>query len=270
MESARYGIRRRGAGWHDEFAAGLADPETLLRGEDVRFLKQEPGGRAVALVTIAATRLVVKAYDESRAKHLLQSLVEGSAAARAARGIDRIAAAGLHGPQLVAVVEPAAFLKRRSWLVTVALDGVSPDVGWLQLSEAQRIRVATTLGTALRTMHARGVYPQDARSANWLLVRDRQEPVLVDLDRVRLYRRISWRRRMKNLAQLHRDLFRGGGPGEVAFAAAYAGSEDPAVVEDVRSRIVEHSSAMDARVARRGAARERRAKRAEQAAPVQR
>lgn len=259
MPSARPIVRRRGPGWCDRFAPALADPDALLRSDGARVLKQEPGGRAVALVTLDDTVIVVKAYDESRPKHVLQSLFEGTAAARAARGIDRVTAAGLRAPELVAILEPATWLKRRSWLVTRALAGPSADADWDRLSEERRVHVATALGTVLRAMHARGLYPQDARAANWLLVGANEDPVLVDLDRVRVYRRLSWRRRMKNLAQLHRDLFRDGGPAEAAFVAAYEASTEPAAVNDARARLVERSRAMDEMVARRGAARQRRA-----------
>ena len=259
MPIARPIVRRRGPGWCDRFAPALADPDALLRSDGARVLKQEPGGRAVALVTLDGTVVVVKAYDESRLKHVLQALLEGTAAARAARGIDRFAAAGLPAPQLVAVLEPATVLKQRSWLVTRAIDGVAADTDWDALPEERRVQVATALGTVLRTMHARGLYPQDARAANWLLVRNSDTPVLVDLDRVRVYRHLSWRRRMKNLAQLHRDLLRDGGPPEAAFVAAYEASTEAAAVHDARARLVERSRAMDEMVARRGAARQRRA-----------
>ena len=105
----------------------------------------------------------------------------------------------------------------------------------------------------LRSLHAAGLYPQDLRAANVLVARENPpEFVLVDLDRVRRYRRLSWRRRRKNVVQVHRSVGRGAPRREsLRFLQRYLGNPSPSELRRVAAELVALGERKDAEYARR-------------------
>lgn len=205
-----YRVVQLGEAWRPEFAPSLADPERVLARPDTRILKRGRSGRIVGIADVEGDALVLKVFVESSFSDALERLVLGSAASRVARGIARMRAAGFRAPELVAVLEKRGYSGGiRSCVVTrVVTDGRRADEIWDGLSRRDRIEFGRRLALFVRELHARGLYPQDLSAANLICVRqeDGWQIVLVDLDRVRAYRRLSWRRRRKHLVQIERSL----------------------------------------------------------------
>ncbi len=252
-----YRLTRQGPAWRPAFATPLQDPEALLGGRAARLLKPHGGGRTVARVVIDGIAIVVKVFDESRPKHMLARLLAGSAAARGASGLTRLAEAGFHVPGFVATLETNGLVTAwRSCLVTEFVSGEPAESVWAQLTGPDRLRFAAHFGGHLRAIHACGLYPQDARVANWLVAdKSRSDLVLVDLDRVRRYRRLAWSRRLKNLVQLQRWLAISGSPEEQdSFLRAYLGSERAGEIDTVRATLVQATRRKQAELERRARA----------------
>jgi tRNA A-37 threonylcarbamoyl transferase component Bud32 len=94
---------------------------------------------------------------------------------------------------------------------TLVMEDGGPDLdAWIasslaSVSEAVRLELADALGTLLGRLHRRGIYHADLKATNvsW---KPGGAPRLLDYARVRFARRVSRRRRVKNLAQLNAAL----------------------------------------------------------------
>jgi hypothetical protein len=166
-------------------------------------------------------------------------------------------AAGFEAPEVVAVLERRRFgLPLVSCAVTTYVPGPALDALWRDRVGAARRRLMLAFADYLRRLHAAGVYPQDLRAANVLVASE--EPtrfVLVDLDRIRRYRRLSWRRRRKNLVQVYRSAGRGASLAERArFLRSYLGRHAPGEVRAIGAEIERVGRMKDAEYARRRAA----------------
>jgi tRNA A-37 threonylcarbamoyl transferase component Bud32 len=246
-----YRIIERGPAWNDERGGALLEPEELLARPDTRMLKRRDAGRTVGMLRLDGEDVVVKLYEEDGVIDAIERLLLGSAAARAARSIGRMRAAGFACPDLVAVLEtPLAQRPRRSVLVTRAVEGERADEARERLPAEERVRLAERLGAYVRELHARGVYPQDLWMTNLIAARDGGDWrwVLVDLDRVRVYRDVSARRRLKNVVQIDRSLGRLWTAEErQAFLAGYLGPVDREEFDRWEARIATESRRKDER-----------------------
>jgi tRNA A-37 threonylcarbamoyl transferase component Bud32 len=206
-----YRLRQQGPGWRAAYAERLMKPEELLARPETRILKKGRSGRIVGITPVDGTPLAIKVFVESALVDLLERALLGSGAARVARNVSRMQASGMAVPVLVAVLERGGLRTRRSCVVTEAVDGQRANELWPQLTGTQRKRFVDTLAAFMRDLHRRGLYPQDTSAANLIVepVDATWRIVLVDLDRVRKYRTVSWKRRRKNLIQLERSLRRG-------------------------------------------------------------
>jgi tRNA A-37 threonylcarbamoyl transferase component Bud32 len=203
-----YRLRQRGPGWRPAYAEALTQPEELLARPQTRILKKGRSGRIVGITPVDGTPLAIKVFVESSVIDMLKRAVLGSGAARVAGNVARMQAAGMGAPALVAVLERGGVRTRRSCVVTEVVDGHRANELWSSAAPAERPRLSESLGDYMRTLHGRGLYPQDTSAPNFLVRRqgDSHDIVLVDLDRVRQYRTLSWKRRRKNLVQLERSL----------------------------------------------------------------
>lgn len=244
-------VARRGPAWNDAYARALLDPEGLLARRDTRTFKHRDAGRTVGLVILDDTALVLKLYEETGVVDRVERLLLGSPAARAADGIGRMSAAGFEVPELVAVLEttPRAAVLGSALVTRPVGGGERADHAFERLTALERRRFASALGEYLRSVHERGVYPQDLWMTNLVAVpRARGWTwVLVDLDRVRVYRRLAWKRRLKNLVQIERSLGRGADAEERAcFLASYLGPVSRDELRRVGDEIVAASRLKDA------------------------
>lgn len=236
--------------------AELLAVEGLLADPRARVL--QAGDRTtVAAIAVGGTELVLKRYRERTLARVLETAALGSGAARMRRGAARLRAAGFDAPEVVAVLERRRFgLPIASCAITVRVPGPPLDALWRARAGSARRRLTTAFADYLRAVHAAGVYPQDLRGANVLVpTEDPPRFVLVDVDRVRRYRRLSWRRRRKNLVQVHRSVGRGAPLRDaVRFLRRYLSRPSPGAVRRAGADILRVARGKDAEYARRRAA----------------
>ncbi len=247
MPESSYAVRHGAAG------PALRAVDTLLAAPGTRILKA--GSRAtVAAVETAEGVLVVKRFRDDTPLRALVALALGSSAQRVWRASALMRDAGFTVPEPVAALE-----QRRFWVAvrscSIARFVAGPPLDELWRARHGAARRALTIGFAdyLRRLHAAGLYPQDLRAAN-VLVPTENPPVfvLVDLDRVRRYPRLSWRRRRKNVVQVHRSVGRGAPRREsLRFLQRYLGNPSAAELRRVAAEIVALGRRKDAEYARR-------------------
>jgi hypothetical protein len=116
-------------------------------------------------------------------------------------------------------------------LVSAAVDGALPAGRfWVEQAPARsladRRRFLREAGGRLRRLHDVGFYSRDANADNFLVRFRAGKPEfwLIDLETLREVGKVSYRRRMKNLAQLH-NLLRGrvSAPDRMRVLEAYLG-----------------------------------------------
>ncbi len=247
MPEAPYTLRHGAAGPH------LCAVETLLCAPGTRILKN--GSRAtVAAVETPDGALVLKRFRDDSPLRLAVALALGSSAHRVWQASRLLAAAGFDVPAPVAALERRRFgLPLRSCSIARFVAGPALDELWRARRGAARRALTIGFADYLRRLHAAGLYPQDLRAANVLVPRENPPLfVLVDLDRVRRYRRLSWRRRRKNVVQVHRSVGRGAPRREsVRFLRRYLGDPSAAELRRVAAEIVRLGERKDAEYARR-------------------
>jgi len=206
--------------------AQLLAVDEVLRGHGVHLLKDE-ARTTVAVLAIGGTELVLKRFREETLVRVLEVLALGSGAMRVWEGAARMRAAGFPAPEIVAVLERRRLgLPTRSCAVARRVPGMPLDELWRARRGAARRALTVAFADYLRRLHQAGLYPQDLRGANILVASETPAIfVLVDLDRVRRYRRVTWRRRRKNLVQVHRSVGRGAARSEgLRFLRRYLGT----------------------------------------------
>lgn len=234
--------------------------EDVIAGSSARVLKE--GLRTtVAVIAQGGTEIVLKRFREDAIVHRLESLFVGSGASRVWRGAALLARAGFPAPEVLAVLERRRFgLPFRSCVVVRYVEGRTVDELWRDRTGLARRALTVAFARYLRRLHDAGLYPQDVRGAN-VLVETEDPPVfvLVDLDRVRRYRHVSWRRRRKNLVQVHRSVGRDAALREqLRFLRHYLGEAHRNERRGVLREILEQSRVKDAEYQRRRRMVERR------------
>ncbi len=247
MPDAPYVIRHGSAG------AELRAVDQLVAAPTTRLLKEGSRATVVAVDTAEGT-LVLKRFHDAAPLRVLVALALGSTAHRVWQATVLMREAGFPVPELLAALERRRFgVPVRSCSVTRWIDGPPLDVLWRSRHGAARRALTIAFADYLRHLHAAGLYPQDLRAANVLVAREHPPLfVLVDLDRVRRYPRLSWRRRRKNVVQVHRSVGRGAPRREgLRFLTRYLGNPGAAEVRRVATEIVELGRRKDAEYARR-------------------
>jgi len=247
MRDESYAVRDGAA------APELRAVERLLTAPGTRVLKD--GSRAtVAAVATADGTLVLKRFRDGSPLRLLVTLALGSSAHRVWQATALMRAAGFRVPEPIAALERRRFgAPTRSCSIARWVDGPALDELWRTRAGAARRSLTIGFADYLRRLHEAGLYPQDLRAAN-VLVASENPPVfvLVDLDRVRRYRRLSWRRRRKNVVQVHRSVGRGAPRREsLRFLQRYLGNPSAAELRRVADEIVSMGRRKDVEYARR-------------------
>lgn len=214
------------------------DADALLTRPDCRIVKLQRKV-AVGRVETGAGVLWVKRYNVFAARVALASLVRPSPAFGAWSGAAALRARGFATPDVVAAIEERrGGVLRKSFFVTREVaDARTADLRWADiLADAAPARrrarraLARALGRLFGRLHARGVYHNDLKDVN-VLVRgpaDDPELVLLDLERVRVFRRVGRGRRRKNVVQLDRTLGRRASRTDrLRFLHAYLGHAEP-------------------------------------------
>jgi len=168
------------------------------------------GGRTRIVHTQRSeSALVVKRSRAGGLRRALADRFRGTPAARAFRAGHRLGLLGVYAPRPLAFLESRRFgIPWQSWLVMEAvgeadLDGFRPDAG------EPAARHARALGLWLAELHAWGIAHRDLKAGNLRLDKSGDGGArywLLDLEDVRLGRRIPQRARRRALAQLNASI----------------------------------------------------------------
>ncbi len=213
-------------------AAAVSVPEDLLAAPNARTVKDHRR-TAVASVRVCGREVFVKRFKPYVWYRRLESAWVATAARRCWKASALLERAGFAVAPALAMVEVRRFfLPADSYFVTGAVPGAMPAGRlWLEgkLGSVERRRVLLSGAKTLRRLHDAGFYSRDANADNFLI---RVAPgaeiefFLLDLENMRRLRRVSRRRRVKNLVQLQRPV-RGSmrRADQVRFVRAYLGGD---------------------------------------------
>jgi len=201
----------------------LADSDGLLADPTCEIIKDQKKitvGRLTLGVGTVPYEIYIKRYNVFSLRHRLVSPFVMSGALRALHG-----ATVLRRWKIPSVV-PLGAVERRSWGVLAKsffiseeiTGGKTVDAYWRDdlrclpgaAGQRQRRDFLVRLGELFQMLHGRAIYHNDLKDANILAARRQQTTAffLLDLEGVRQCRRLSEKRRVKNLVQLHRTLGR--------------------------------------------------------------
>jgi tRNA A-37 threonylcarbamoyl transferase component Bud32 len=221
---------------------------------------------AVTRVSFDGEWLCVKEFRASRSSERLKDRLRTSRAKRAWDGAARIEAAGVATPEPLALLErgDTHFVVTRFEGRAVALDQLVTERFFPPLETEQLAAKRTLigqLGAWLRRVHDSNIYHDDWSPKN-ILVREMDDGwrfFFVDLDSVDFRRRLSRRRRLKNLSQLNDLPACVSGADRMRFLRVYARGRPPFYTEDAARRIARATDARNELWRRRQAKHLRRA-----------
>jgi hypothetical protein len=218
----------------------LADPDRLLADRACEIIKDQKKitvGRVTLAGVSVPCAIYVKLYNVFSLRQRLVSPFIMSGALRALHGATVLRRCNI--PSAV----PLAAVERRYWGVLAKsffiseeiTGGKTVDAYWrddLQFLPGaagvrQRRDFLVRLGQLFQMLHGHEIYHNDLKDAN-ILAAPRQQATaffLLDLEGVRQYVRLSKKRRLKNLVQLHRTLGRYlRGPDKLVVLKHYLGN----------------------------------------------
>lgn len=198
----------------------IANPDRLFKANGCVVLKDQKKikvGRISLEVSGQRRSLYIKRYNAFSPRVKVMSIFSRSGAVRSLQGATILKRAGISTATPVAAVESRHWgMVMNSFYISEEVVGGTPaDTYWHRnLTGAQRggrrRRFLESLALIFQTFHRRGVYHNDLKDANILVVPDKETVsfYFVDLEGVRLYSKLNRRRRIKNLVQLNRTLGR--------------------------------------------------------------
>jgi tRNA A-37 threonylcarbamoyl transferase component Bud32 len=201
----------------------LADPDRLLADPACEIIKDQKKvtvGRVAPGVVPVPHAIYIKRYNVFALRHRLASPFVMSGALRALRGATVLRRSNIASAVPLAAVErrDRGVLTKSFFISEEIIGGKTVDAYWrdeLQfLSGAvgmrRRREFLVRLGQLFQVLHGRQIYHNDLKDAN-ILAAPRYQTAsffLLDLEGVRQYGRLSAKRRLKNLVQLHRTFGR--------------------------------------------------------------
>ena len=201
----------------------IADPDILLAQNECAIIKDQNKikvGCVDLLLADRRVRLYIKRFNAFSWRYRLGSLVIQSGATRSLRGAMILREAGIRTARPIAAIE-----KRRCGMLTGSFylseeiaNGKISTRYWCEdlrplMGASGRIRrraFVRGLAGLFERLHAGNVYHNDLKDFNILVAPEEKTSdarfFLLDLEGVRRVNRLSRRRRIKNLVQLHRSL----------------------------------------------------------------
>ncbi len=200
----------------------LVDLDLLLSRPECEIVKDERKtkvGRIWLEVGGRLTRIYLKRYNVFSWLHRFASLVMTSRASRSWSGAGILLGAGFHTGRPIAAVEHRSWgmLTKSFYLSEEIPSGKTADAYWREEllpfktpnGFRRRRKFLAALAHLFRALHDSHVYHNDLKDANIVVCakkKGEEEFFLLDLDGIRGYRRLSRRRRTKNLVQLNRTM----------------------------------------------------------------
>jgi serine/threonine protein kinase len=198
----------------------IANPDRLFKENGCLVLKNEKKvkvGRIPIDVSGQRRLLYVKRYNAFSARAKLMSMFNHSGAVRSLQGAAILKRAGISTATPVAAVESrrCGMVMKSFYISEEIVDGMTSDRYWQSVAKDsrrffRRRRFLESLAALFKMLHDRGIYHNDLKDANILVVPEKEKMsfYLLDLEGVRLYANLNHRRRIKNLVQLNRTLGR--------------------------------------------------------------
>jgi hypothetical protein len=199
----------------------LADADALLARPDCIVVKDQRKIKVARLIFPGGTPVYIKRYNAFSWRYRIQSWFSRSAAARSLSGAALLRDAGIKTAVPLAAVEVRRWgMLERSFYVSEEIVGAkTADAYWRENVKPlaggsgfqARQRFLRGLGRLFQTLHQKRIYHNDLKDFNILVRVDavgRDEFFILDLEGMRWCRRLSARRRIKNLVQLNRTLGR--------------------------------------------------------------
>jgi serine/threonine protein kinase len=198
----------------------IANPDRLFKENGCLVLKNEKKvkvGRIPIDVSGQRRLLYVKRYNAFSARAKLMSMFNHSGAVRSLQGAAILKRAGISTATPVAAVESrrCGMVMKSFYISEEIVDGMTSDRYWQSVAKDsrrffRRRRFLESLAALFKMLHDRGIYHNDLKDANILVVPEKEKMsfYLLDLEGVRLYASLNHRRRIKNLVQLNRTLGR--------------------------------------------------------------
>lgn len=203
----------------------IADANRLFEGPGCEIIKDQ---RKIKVARIRIElggqhrAIYLKRYNAFSWRILLGSFFRRSGAVKALRGAAVLSKARIGAAKPVAAVECRSWgMVTNSFFFTEAIElGKTVDVFWRddlsalagQVGFHRRRGFLRALASVFQSLHGQDIYHGDLKDANILVVpsTDAQADCffLLDLEGIRKYRRLSDRRRIKNLVQLNRTFGR--------------------------------------------------------------
>jgi tRNA A-37 threonylcarbamoyl transferase component Bud32 len=208
-----------------EFIRRLCEADDMLMEPRCELIKNEKKikiGRLTVQIAGRPRSLYLKRYNGlSFARRLFSPLMQ-SGAVRSLRGAAILRAADIPTATPVAAIESfrRGALRKSFFISEEIADGKTADVYWREemahLKGVQgvvsRRRFLAELATLFQSLHARGIYHNDLKDANILVVGAHKETpmrlYLLDFEGVRRCSRVRSNRIIKNLVQINRTLGR--------------------------------------------------------------
>lgn len=187
---------------------------------------------AVTRVRLGDGWLCVKEYRPLGLLDRIKDWLRGSRARCAWWGANNLSANGIATPEIVALIERNG----KSYLVMSFINGATPlnlllrkrfSAALGQAEVAHKQTMVRQLGRWLRRVHDLGVYHDDWSTKNILVTQRGQEWTFhfVDMESVSSRKRLTYRRRVKNLGQLSDAPFGITRTDRMRFLLAYAGDD---------------------------------------------
>ena len=218
----------------------LADPDRLLSDRACEIIKDQKKitvGRVSLGGVFVPCTIYVKRYNVFSLRHRLVSPFIMSGALRALHGATVLRRCNIPSAVPLAAIERRyrGVLTKSFFISEEITGGKTVDAYWrddLQFLPGaagvrQRRDFLVRLGQLFQMLHGHEIYHNDLKDAN-ILAAPRQQATaffLLDLEGVRQYVRLSKKRRLKNLVQLHRTLGRYlRGPDKLVVLKHYLGN----------------------------------------------
>ena len=198
------------------------DPDRLFSDKKCVVVKDQKKikvARVPVEVSGVLYRIFIKRYNAFSLRSRLFSVFTRSGAFRSLQGAAILKNAGFATAEPVAALESrrCGVVTKSFYLTQEIAGGKTADMYWredLTLARPQRLRrrrrFIGRLALTFRALHRKGVYHNDLKDANIMVVCDKDSELfyLLDLQGIRRYSELTFRRRIKNIVQLNRTLGR--------------------------------------------------------------
>jgi hypothetical protein len=201
----------------------LENPDALFDRSGSQIIKDQRKikvGRVPLTVAGQQRYVYLKRFNAFSWRYRLGSLFFPSGAVRALRGAHVLMEAKIPAARAIAAVEFRhwGILTKSFFLTDEIVGGKTADAYWRRDLRAitgkgvnrRRRKFLQRLALLFRKLHDCNIYHSDLKDSNILVVpggdREAETFFLLDLEGIRRCRRLSWRRRVKNLVQLNRTL----------------------------------------------------------------